>query len=244
MPPSTLENQQGGTAFSQATFLTTDFIFNSGCLPHANCPSACIFYVLIWLPHPQLSPSFCFFWMLAAPNGCAGCRIWWGNFWQFRHCFPSLGSILIGQGFVQNGFSARERSQWAQAPRFLPLFRNSPAVTWSPYPVPLKCKAMVPSLGWPLPQVFHKPADCQRGVFGCSRVTSPSPCGPYPESVPIPLLCHCECLEFYQLPEVLVLVTGHGFEDSLVGIMTSRSCLLVGMKGIFKINWKLSCEQH
>lgn len=48
MPPSTLENQQGGTAFSQATFLTTDFIFfNSGCLPHANCPSACIFYVLI-----------------------------------------------------------------------------------------------------------------------------------------------------------------------------------------------------
>lgn len=148
MPPSTLENQQGGTAFSQATFLTTDFIFfNSGCLPHANCPSACIFYVLIWLPHPQLSPSFCFFWMLAAPNGCAGCRIWWGNFWQFRHCFPSLGSILIGQGFVQNGFSARERSHWAQAPRFLPLFRNSPAVTRGLHiPCPSSAKPWFPHL--------------------------------------------------------------------------------------------------
>lgn len=91
------------------------------------------------------------------------------------------------------------------------------------------------SLTWlTLPQVFHKPADCQRGVFGCSRVTSPSPCGPYPESVPIPLLCHCECLEFYQLPEVLVPVTGHGFEDSLVGIMTSKVLFVGRYEGNFQ----------
>lgn len=235
MPPSTLENQQGGTAFSQATFLTTDFIFNSGCLPHANCPSACIFYVLIWLPHPQLSPSFCFFWMLAAPNGCAGCRIWWGNFWQFRHCFPSLGSILIGQGFVQNGFSARERSQWAQAPRFLPLFRNSPAVTRGLHiPCPSSAKPWFPHLADLSCKCFINQLTVNVGFLVAPWVTSPSPCGPYPESVPIPLLCHCECLEFYQLPEVLVLVTGHGFEDSLVGIMTSKVLFVGRYEGNFQ----------
>lgn len=84
--------------------------------------------------------------MLAAPNGCAGCRIWWGIFGN-SDSFPSLGSILIGQGFVQNGFSARERSHRAQAPCFPPLNRNSPVVTRGLHiPCPSSAKPWFPHL--------------------------------------------------------------------------------------------------
>lgn len=167
-----------------------------------------------------------------------------GNFWQFRHCFPSLGSILTGQGFVQNGFSARERSHRAQAPCFLPLFRNSPAVTRGLHiPCPSSAKPWFPHLA----DLSRKCFINQLSTWGFRLLPSHVPVSVW--SLPR-VRSHPFALPLW-VSGILSASRSPGSGDGTwIWGLSSGNYDLQGLvcwsvwREFSKINWKLSCEQH